>query len=154
MAGALWTEFQGGSSTEHPFATVAISPGELLTLENSEYRSIPVDLLQPVLLGSYATRPFAPGEPITAAGTGSEPPENRAGWWAVEIALPNKARTGDEVQVVLLDSGNVVPGVVYSTGPDDPLANETGTVAVPPQQAAAVASAVASGRAVILLSTG
>lgn len=154
MTAALWTEFGGEASAEHPFATVPIASGEEINLENVEMRAVPLDLLDPVEIGTFTSRPFAPGEPITVAGSRSEPAAGRTGWWALEMDLPGSARTGDEVQVVLLDTGEVVPGLVHSTGPEDPLANEAGTVAVPPEQAAAVASAVANGRAVVLLSVG
>lgn len=68
--------------------------------------------------------------------------------------IPMGAVVGDRAQLVLLDSGLVVEGVVESVATDDPFASADGTVAVPPEHSGAVAAGVASGRVVVLIATG
>ncbi|REK23939.1 MAG: hypothetical protein DWQ40_01775 [Actinobacteria bacterium] len=151
--GALFVELRGEGTVEHPFATQPIAAGEPLDAANVEMRSVPSGLLDPVVADGYAKRPFAEGEPITSAGVSATALAEEPGWWKVEIRIPQGSVAGDEVQLVLIDTGLVVPGRIASAGDDDPLSPGTGSVAIPPEHAAAVASAVAAQRVVVLVST-
>jgi hypothetical protein len=153
VAGALWSELSDATE-EHPFAVTAIAPGDELSSDNTEMRTVPAGLFDPKPHGPYATRAYAPGDPIIASGTSTEPTVSRSDWWALEIGLPGGARVGDEVQIVLLDTGEVVDGIVHATRDEDPLGSGTGSVAVPPGSSASVAAAASAGRAVVLVSAG
>jgi hypothetical protein len=153
VIGALWSEFSD-ATVEYPFAVVAIAPGEEISPDNTETRTVPEGLFDPATPSPFATRAFAPGEPILASGTARERTTARSDWWALEIGLPAGAQRGDEVQIVLLDTGEVVGGIVHATPDEDPLGAGTGSVAVPAASSASVASAAAEGRAVVLVSAG
>jgi hypothetical protein len=71
----------------------------------------------------------------------------------VGVTLPAGADVGEEVRLVLLDSGKEVPGVVANPGSDDPFAAADGGVAVSPDNSAQVALAAASGRVAVLISS-
>jgi hypothetical protein len=151
---ALWVELRTDPVVEHPFAAVAIAVGEPITEANTDLRLVPAGLLKPFPPGSVAAREIAAGAPVLASDVtdpGRVVPE---GWWVVAADLPARAQIGDRVQVVLLDSGKVVSGVVASPTSSDPFAPASGGVAVEPRAAAEVAMAAASGRIAVLLSTG
>lgn len=150
---AVWTEFRPDPLVEHPFAVRAIAVGEPID-DAVEIRSIPSGMLEPTRGSGYATRSYSPGEPLTPAGVSAEPISADPGWWSVEIDVPAGASIGDEVRLVLVDSGETVSGRVVATNGEDPLAMGGGAVAVPPDDAAAVAVAVAAGRVVVLVATG
>ena len=151
--GALWVELRGDGTAEHPFAAQPIAAGDLFDDVNVEMRAVPSGLLEPVTANGHATRSFAVGEPITSAGVSAAPTVGARGWWKIEVGIPAGSFPGDEVQLVLIDSGLVVPGRIASVGEDDPLSSGAGTVAIPPEHVAAVASAVAAQRLVVLVST-
>lgn len=151
---ALWVEFGPDPSRDHPFAVEHIGAGELIGPSNTEMRKIPSDLLPRVEPGGYALRDFEPDEPLTVAGVSPYPHPIPRGWWSIAIDIPADAVLGGQVQVVLLDTGATVPGVVSAVSSDDPLLSATGAVAVSPDYAAAAALAAAEGRAVVLVGTG
>lgn len=139
---------------EHPFAIETIAPGDEISDDAIEMRLVPADLLPRVEEYGYANRKFLPDEPITPGGITSEDAPVSSGWWDLEIAVPRTARVGDPVQLVLIDTGVAVAGTVRAVADDDPLGNGLGSVAIPPDQAVAVAAAVANGRVVVLVSSG
>lgn len=150
-AGALWVEFRPDPSVEAPYAVVDIAPGDLVTADNTEMRRVPEDLVPAAELDQLAVRSIPAGDPVLARDVASTvlPP----GWWVVSVALPPTAEVGEEVRLVLLDTGDTVPGVVAHAGVDDPFAAADGGVAVPPEHAASVAMATASGRLAVLVSS-
>lgn len=152
--GAIWTEFRGDASVEHPFATETITVGTAITNQVIEMRQVPRGLLPPVDEFGFAARTFQPGEPIIPSGVSTDETSPTVGWWALEIAVPRTAKPGDPVQLVLVDTGMVIAGTVHAVADVDPLASGLGLVAIPPEHAAAAASASANGRVVVLLSAG
>lgn len=151
---ALWVELRPDPTVEHPFAAVPIAVGEPITGANTALQRVPAGLFEPPPPGSVAARKIPEGAPVLASDVtepGRAVPE---GWWVVTVELPAGARTGDRVQMVLLDSGKVVPGVVASPVSEDPFAPASGGVAVEPSAAAEVAMAAASARVAVLVSTG
>lgn len=151
---AAYFEFRPDQSTEEPFATVAILPGDAIDTRNSEMRLVPFGLLDGAELGDIAAQPIAAGEPILASDTGRPDEAIPAGWWIVGVELPDGANPGDAVRLVLLDSGSEVEGVVANPGSDDPFAAADGGVAVPPERSSEVALAAATRRLTVLVATG
>jgi hypothetical protein len=85
-------------------------------------------------------------------GIGSSARPAPADWWAIEVPLPNGAVPGGEALVVMRDSSRRVAAVVLrapSVGSFG--ATAPGLVAVPPEDAVAVAQAVGEQRATVLL---
>jgi len=151
---ALYVELRPDPSVDAPFATALISPGDPIDEVNTELRRVPSGLLDSAVLGAVATRTVLPGSPVMAGDVGEEGSTTPPGWWVVAVTLPEGTSIGDEVRLVLLDTGVEVPGVVAHPGSDDPFAAADGGVAVPPDMSAEVAVASAGGRIAVLISTG
>jgi SAF domain len=154
VAVAVWVEFRPDPLVDHPFAIEAIAVGEELTSLNTETRRIPLGLLDQVQPEAVATRAIENGEPILASDVRDGDLAIPAGWWVISADVPAIARAGDEVKIVLLDSGKVIEGVIASSVPDDPFAAASGGIAVAPASASEVAMAAADSRIAVLVSTG
>jgi hypothetical protein len=150
---AVYVEFRPDDSVEAPFATTLIAPGDPIDETNTELRKVPSDLLDSASRGTVATRSVLPGSPVMAGDVGERGGTVPTGWWVVGVTLPHGATVGDDVRLVLLDSGLEVSGVVAHPGSDDPFAAADGGVAVPPESSADVAMASAEGRLAVLIST-
>jgi len=151
---AIYIELGPDPTEERPFASVAIAPGEVIDKSNTEMRPAPSGLFASAEIGSVATRPIESGDPVLASDVGQSESVVPAGWWVVGVTLPDGARAGDRVRLVLLDTGSEVEGVVAHPGSDDPLEASDGGVAVPPESSADVALAAADARLAVLISTG
>lgn len=150
---ALWMEIKPEPVVEHPFATVDIAVGEPIGSHNTELVPIPDGLLEPPSSGSYALSRIPSGSPVLSGLTGDEETVMPSGWWIVAMDVPEQAAVGDRVKIVLLDDGQVIDGVVSSTGFSDGLDFAMGGVAVAPESAPRVASAAIDGRVSVLLPT-
>lgn len=148
---AIWAEFGPDASVQHPFATELIAVGDQVGPHNTENRAIPQGLLNPTPATGFATRVFLAEEPITAGGITETPLAAPPDWWSIEVDLPTEATNGDEVELILLDTGVTVPGRVTAAPDSDPLSDGRGSVAIPPEMAVAVAVAVVNGRLVVLV---
>jgi flagella basal body P-ring formation protein FlgA len=151
---ALWVEFKPEATVDQPFATVEIAAGDTIDGSNTEMHRVPAGMLRGAGLGEVAVRSIAPGEPVLAGDVGDPAAAVPAGWWVVGVSLPQSAVVGDDVRLVMLDSGNEVSGVVAHPGSDDPFAAADGGVAVPSEKASDVALAAANGRLAVLIATG
>lgn len=151
---AAYVEFRPDPTVEVPFATVDIAPGDLIDETNTELRRVPADLLDGASRGEVASRSVPAGWPVMSSAAGDEGRAVPRGWWVVSISVPDGAVVGDDVKLVLLDSGAEVAGVVSDPGSDDPFAAADGAVAVPPDASAEVAVAAADGRLAVLVSSG
>lgn len=150
---ATYIEFRPDPTVESPFATTTVSPGDIIDETNTELRRVPAGLLETATVGDVAIRSVLPGSPIMATDVGEHDRSVPTGWWVIGVALPDGAEVGDDVRLVLLDSGSEVPGVVAHPGSDDPFAAADGGVAVPPGSSSDVAMAAANGRLALLIST-
>jgi hypothetical protein len=151
---AAYVEFRPDPTVEAPFATMTISPGDVIDETNTEMRRVPVGLLDTARRGDIATRSVLAASPVMATDVGEEGRTVPPGWWIVGVTLPDGADVGEEVRLVMLDSGIEVSGVVAHAGSDDPFAAADGGVAVPPESATEVAVAAANGRLAVLISSG
>lgn len=151
---AAYIEFKPDATVESPFATTTISPGDIIDNTNTELREVPVGLMETADLGEVATQQILAGSPVMASAVGQQGSTVPPGWWVVGVALPQGVNVGDEVRLVLLETGAEVPGVVAHPGSDDPFAAADGGVAVPPESSSEVALAAANARLVVLVSTG
>lgn len=151
---AGYIEFKPDASVQAPFAMRTINVGETIDETNTELRQVPDGLLETADMGAVATHRITPGSPVMASAVGEQGRTVPPGWWVVGVTLPDGAAVGDEVRLVLLDTGDEVSGVVAHPGSDDPFAAADGGVAVPPESSADVALAAANGRLAVLLSAG
>ena len=153
-ATATWVEFRPDPLVDHPFAEIPIAAGESLSEANIIYRRIPSGLIEPVPVDGVALRPIKEGEPLLPTSVGPEDRSIPAGWWTIELEVPQGADRGDPARLVLLDTGEVMEAVVVVGLDDDPLGRASGAVAVGPEHAAAVAAAAAAGRVAVMIRTG
>jgi hypothetical protein len=135
-----------------PFAAAEIRAGTTLSDDLVEWRALPVGLMaMPDLSNPVAARDIPAGEPIveSSLADGMLVPE---GWWSVALPLPSTAAPGSRVRLISVDTPLDVEGVVVAGGSDDLFTvSELGSVAVPPEAAADVAVASATGALVALL---
>jgi len=153
-ATAVYLEFRPEPTMESPFALVTINPGDVVDATNTELREVPAGLMDTAELGTVATGRILPGSPVMATSVGEQGRTVPPGWWVAAMTLPEGADVGDDVRLVLLDSGVEVRGVVAHPGADDPFAAADGGVAVPPESSSDVARAAADGRLAVLISSG
>jgi hypothetical protein len=151
---AAWFELRPAPTVDHPFAAEDIARGEPIGAANTRPRSVPAGILQPVPSGAIASRDIAAGAPILATDTTGTANVIPRGWWAISLEVPEIARVGDRVLVVVIDGGLVIEGVISSARGSDPFTTGTGAVAVPAAHAAAVAVASVEGRVAVMVSTG
>jgi hypothetical protein len=151
---AVYIEFRPETTIEAPFATMPITMGDVVDETNTESRRVPVGLFDPAELGEVAKRAIPAGAPVLASDVTEQGDTIPAGWWVIGVTLPAGTDVGEEVRLVLLDSGDEVPGVVANPGSDDPFAAADGGVAVPPDSSAQAAVAAAAGRVAVLVSSG
>lgn len=151
---AVYIELKPDGTMDSPFATRVIHPGDVIDETNTELRPVPGDLFSAATRGDVATQRIGAGDPVLASAVGTAEETVPPGWWIVGVSLPQGAVVGDDVRLVLFDTGAEVPGVVANPGSDDPFAAADGGVAVPPESSAEVAMAAANGRLAVLLSTG
>lgn len=145
---ALYTELAPDPTVPHPFAAVAIPAGSEVTDAEVTWRDVPSGLLPPVSLPLVTGRPLAVDEPVlpSAAAAGPAVPE---GWWAIELPVPTGTALGVEVRIVVGDL--VVPGIVVGAPENDGFSEALALVAVPGEEAAAVAAAASESRAVVMV---
>lgn len=144
-------EAAGRSTEQYPFAAAAIPRGGPL-VGAVEWRDVPRGLLPPPGdPDAFAARALEPGEPITA---NSVDPDDGvpAGWWSVPIELPDAATAGTDVRLISVETALDVIGIVVAEAGNGAFAAASpGLVAVPPENASAIASAVSAGRLIILI---
>jgi len=151
---ALYLEFRPDPTVEVPFAVADILPGEIVDETTTEMRRVPVGMLVGAEPGEVASTRVDAGEPVLTSDVDADSAVVPNGWWVVGVTLPDGAAVGDDVRLVLLDTGEEVEGIIAHPGSDDPFAAADGGVAVPADSSAAVALAAADGRLAVLVSTG
>jgi hypothetical protein len=138
---------------QHPFAVVDILPGDEIGAVNTKMQLVAKGLLGPIGTGVSRDVVVA-GEPVLASDVVARDSYIPDGWWIVAADIPPNVRPGDRVRVVLLNSGEMVDGVVTSGFTDDPFSNASGAIAVESSRASEVAVAAADGSIAVLVSTG
>lgn len=151
---AAWTELRPDPVVTHPFALVDIAPGVVVDETNTEPRSLPDGALDRVDLGFIARRAIYAGSPVLPADVSVSEEFVPPGWWIVAVELPPQVAIGNDVKIVLLDTGETVDGVIASQASEDTFGVVTGGVAVPSGPAGEVAAAAAQGRVSVLVSSG
>jgi hypothetical protein len=151
---ALWVELAPEPTESHPFAIEDIEPGEVVDDSNTESRPVASGLLTPVEMGSKTRDLISAGDPVLVSDLGGDGTVVPPGWWVMEVALPRSAVSGDRARLVILDTGEVVPGVVVEPVVEDPLGSGLGTVAIAPDGVTDAAIAATGGRLAVLIGKG
>jgi hypothetical protein len=151
VAAFIW-DLRGSTDIPYPFASSPIAAGSPITDSDVEWRLLPAGVMAlPDFSNPIAARDLAEGEPIlptSVSGTDIIPD----GWWAVPVPLPASTAPGTRVLVVGATSGLETEGIVVAAGSDDLLSYDTsGSIAVPPDVATAVAVESAAGSLVVLV---
>lgn len=151
---ALWVELRPDPMVDHPFASQPIARGEALSAANTSMRQVPRGLFEPIPDEAVAGREIPTGSPVLQYFLGGNSADIPDGWWVVTVEVPRSARAGDRVRVVVVDTGQIIEGLVMSVGHPDAFTPYGGSIAVPGDQAPTVAAASAHGRVVLLVSPG
>ncbi len=151
---ALAVDLAGSPTVEHPFVIADIAAGTLLDQADIEYRPVPSGLLPavPDPFG-YAARDLRSGDPVTPSAVAAAPPPPE-GWWSIRAPLPLGTAVGTRVRLIAAEPAVDVVGVVTGVSAESMLGGETGgMVAVPSEDAAAVADAAARRTLTVLVGT-
>ena len=149
---ALGWDLRGRTGVPYPFAARPIASGAAIGDADVDWRTVPNGMLTPPDLSApIAARAIAAGEPIlpSAVDAGGGVPQ---GWWSVPVALPSAAVVGARVRLITTDGGVESDGIVVAAGSTDLLSiSDAGLVAVPPENATAVATAAVDGTLIVLV---
>jgi hypothetical protein len=154
VAVGAWTEFRPDHTVEHPFAAERIERGEPIGPHNTEMRTIQSGLLEPVEAIGSATRTIETGTPLMADALGDPATFVPDEWLIVDVPMPTHVRFGNRVQLVLVETGEVVDGIVVKAPGGDAFGSTNGGIAVPPGSAPAAAMAALVGQVAVLISPG
>jgi hypothetical protein len=150
IAIGLLIELSDRATTPHPFVSVDIAAGTVLTADDVEWRDVPGGVLvAPEFEGLMAAIDLRAGTPLLESLLRSRE-ATPTDWWAVPVPLPPAIPAGADVQLVLTLTGERVPGRILTAAVDTGFGFEDpGLVAIPPDQVAAVASAAATSDLVV-----
>ena len=147
---AAYLDLRPPSGVEYPYAADTAAPGQTVPVE---WRIVPVGILPSpdVDLSGRAARHIAAGDPLVEGSLRIGEP-TPAGWWATPAALPAGAEVGTQVLIVVHSPPMQALGIVVQAGTGGGFGGERdGLVAVSPESAAAVATALAGQQATVLI---
>ena len=158
VTAAFGIELTGPATEARWFAKTDISAGEQLAPSLFEFKDVSAGSLADVRPTGFARVAIDEGDPLTASLMSTDPLATPAGWWNIEMAVPQHLTVGQPVLLVILNADTeptVVDGIVVSVSTtNDPFSQQAtmGIIAVPPEDAAIVAAANQSGRMSVLTS--
>jgi hypothetical protein len=150
LATAAYLDLRPTPTVPFAFAASPISAGDPVTDRDITWRHVPRGLLPDAPLdGAVAAHDIEPGDPILPSSLTATAPLPD-GWWAVPLALPDRAVPGSPLRAVMHGGAEVVDGVVVAApSPDDYEA--VGLAAFPGDTAVRVAAAAMTSDVVVLL---
>jgi hypothetical protein len=150
LATAAYLDLRPAATVRAPFAAAAITAGDPIAAGDVTWRRVPRGLLPVAPLdGAVAAHDVEPGEPLLPSSLTTTAPLPD-GWWAVPLALPDRAVPGSPLRAVMHAGAEVVDGVVVAApSPDDYEA--IGLAAFPGDTAVRVAAAAMTSDVVVLL---
>ena len=155
LAVALWGEFRPPTTEYFPVAISEISSGTLLTEEMFELRALPSGTIPHVPIEGMNRIDLHAGDLLRPSDISTNGVKLPPDWWTIAIPLEQDVHPGDQVRLILRVDDGVVDGIVVATGRDEAdsfgFSESAAIVAVPPDQAASVAQAVADRQIVALV---
>lgn len=153
LSTTLYLDLRGPATTTSRFATRAVATGEMIDETNTALRTVPAGLLPvtPESLGQRAAHPMDAGDPIvrSSLSTDSPAPDD---WWAISLPVPAATSAGSSVRVLIVTTGRIADGTVVDPPIDDGF-RWIALTAFSEGDAAAVAAAVATDEAVVMIGT-
>lgn len=149
LAVAVYMDMSGPPTEAYPFAAVATEPGIPVEVE---WRLVPSGLLPAA--GDLTGLPQAELEAGTPLVSGLLAPRDTvpSDWWAVPANIPPRAPAGSRVLVAMREPAGEVIGIVIEPSAVSTFGTQSsGLLAIPPDQALAVAAALAQQRATLLI---
>ncbi len=149
---ALWLDLRPEPVVDHPFAADTIAAGSEITELSVEWREVPQGLFPPVAPTGVAATEI-PGDTPLLPALMTTAPAIPAGWFALEIPVPDLASAGQPVRLVV-DAATWTDGVVIAVGSSSPeflTRGRTALVAIPGEAAGTVAEAAGRGLVTVLL---
>lgn len=151
ILGALWLDVRPKPMVDHPYAAADLAAGAPIGPDEVEYRSTPAGVLPPVDPSGTAATDIPAGTPLVP-GLLTVAPAIPAGWFALEIPVPDLASPGNVVRIVI-DADTWTDGVVIALAGDADFLSQgrSALVAVPGDAAGPVADAAARSTVTVLL---
>jgi len=147
IVGAAVVEFWPTDEAAYPFTSMPVEAGETPSVE---WRMLPSGTYPRVSFeGMVASHAMSAGEPIAASDLRG-PIGVPDGWWALALEVPFPLVPGMATQLVL-GEGVVVPGIVVAADDEDSFGTPTALIAVPGEEAAAVAAASTARQITVLV---
>ena len=152
---SMWWDLRPTPTDLRPFAREDIAAGTELSVNLFDLISVPHGLFPGTPMSGTAAVRMSEGDPLTTGAVSQI--QAPAGWWTVEMAIPDGTPAGTPIQVALLGNdpsqrAKIVPGVVILSGGSGSGFQQTpGLVAIPESWLAEVASSLAQNRLVVFL---
>ena len=149
VAIAAYMDLSGPHREAYPFAAEASGSGDTVVVE---WRQVPRGVLPAHGdISGVAVRPLAAGTPLVS-GLLAPPRVIPDDWWAVAMELPTTAVAGSDVLITTRAPELQVIGIVVTPTASSGFGSlSPGLVAVPPADAATIATALADHRATVLV---
>ena len=152
VALALWSEFAPPTAATLTFLAVDVAAGTPLTEDLVERRQVPTPGFATAEPTGVAVIDLAAGEPLVASMISETVIPD--GWLLISAPMPGHAAPGLRATGVILPSGEdgapiTFPALVVDVGAGDAFADDSGTLAVPPEWLGPAATAAGSGRLVV-----
>lgn len=155
LVAAFTLEVRGPATTDHWFATADIEPGTPLIPDQFRAVRVPAGLFPPIEPHGFARTEIYSGDPLINGHVTDQHVRVPDDWWVIELSVPARLRVGQTVLLVVLDTDTptTVDGLAVTvTAASDPFGGTStvGSIAVPSAEAAAVATAAATGNVTVL----
>ena len=152
---SLYFEIRPTPTVEHPFAGTDLAAGTDIAQADVVWRSIPIGVLPEITLEGFLLVDLEEGQPLVPAMLDLAPAAP-PGWWALSVPVPHGSLPGSELRLVVDVRGQprVVPGLLIRPFAEATLEGTTALVAIPEEEAGAVAAALADGALSVLVGPG
>jgi len=149
VLGAAVVDLAGPPSEKYPFTAASVGTGQSVVIE---WKDVPRGVLPAYgEISGVAGQPLAAGTPLVDGlleSVAAVPKD----WWAVSVELPTAAVAGRDVMITTRAPDLEVVGIVVTPSNAGGFGSVApGLVALPPDQAPAIANALAEHRATILV---
>ena len=149
---SLYLELRPTPSVDHPFAGADLRAGADATLAEIVWRSVPLGILPETTPEGFLLVDVESGQPLLPAMLDTAP-MIPPGWWALSVPVPEGSLPGSEVRLVVdvRQTPRVVPGKLIRIFEETTIEGTNGMVAIPEDEAGAVAAALTDGGLSVLV---
>ena len=152
MGLSLYLELRPNPGVDHPFAGADLRAGADVTLAEIVWRSVPLGVLPEIAPEGFLLIDVEAGQPLVPAMLDTAP-MIPPGWWALSVPVPAGSVPGSMVRLVVdvREAPRVVPGKLIRIFEEATIEGTNGLVAIPEEEAGAVAAALTDGALSVLV---